>query len=377
MNRAACTLLLFVVALIAPRIAGSAPWAPKMFESLDHDFGTVARGSDTVYKFPVKNIWKEDVHLASVRSSCGCTDPSIENPDLKSHEVGYIVAKFNTRTFTGLHSATLTVTIDKPFPTQVQLRVHGNIRGDVVFQPGSVEFGNIDQGTETEKKVSVTYAGRSDWKITDVVAPSESSSQFEVELTETGRQSNRVVYDLLVRLKPTAPAGYLNEQLVIVTNDGNNLRIPLDVQGQIVPELAISPANLVLGDVPVGQTVSKKIIVRGKKPFKITDIKCEDQQFTFANDSTEPKPMHIVEVKFAASGEPTKLRSPIQIATDLGDTYAAVCTAYATVVPAATEESAEEPKKDEADAARVAEQTASSSASANTPATGSELANDR
>lgn len=377
MCRAASMWILFVVASFVPRWVYSETWAPKMFDSLEHDFGTVARGSDTVYKFPVKNIWKEDVRLSGVRTSCGCTDPSIENPDLKSHEVGYIVAKFNTRTFTGLHSATLTVTIDKPFPTQVQLRVHGNIRGDVVFQPGSVEFGKIDQGSQNEKKVSVTYAGRSDWKITDVVAPSDSSSQFEVELTETARQVGRVAYDLLVRLKPTAPAGYLNEQLVIVTNDGNNLRIPLDVQGQIVPELAVSPENLVLGDVPAGQTVSKKLIVRGKKPFKVTDIKCEDQQFTFTSDSTESKPMHIVEVVFEAKNEPSKLKLPIHISTDLGESYAAVCTAYATIVPPKTEESSEEPQKDEEDAARVAEQTPNTSASASTPSTGGNLAQDR
>ncbi|MEX2169529.1 MAG: DUF1573 domain-containing protein [Pirellulales bacterium] len=374
MCRAASTWSLFILAVLVPRCVCSEPWAPKMFETRDHDFGTVARGSDTVFKFPVKNIWKEEVHLASVRSSCGCTDPSIENPNLKSHETGYIVAKFNTRTFTGLHSATLTVIIDKPFPTQVQLRVHGNIRGDVVFQPGSVEFGKIDQGSENEKKVSVTYAGRADWKITDVVAPSDSSSQFEVELTETGRQAGRVAYDLLVRLKPTAPAGYLNEQLVIVTNDGNKLRIPLDVQGQIVPELAVSPENLVLGDVPTGQTVSKKLIVRGKKPFKITDINCADQQFTFTNDSTESKAMHIVEVVFVAKSEPSKLKLPIHISTDLGDSFAAVCTAYANVVPPKAEESAE-PPKDENDAARVAEQTPNSSASASTP--GEDLAQDR
>jgi hypothetical protein len=170
----------------------------------------------------------------------------------------------------------------------------------------------------------------------------------------------------------------LNEQLVIVTNDSNNLRIPLDVQGQIVPELAISPQNLVLGEVPTGQTVSKKVILRGKKPFKITDIKCDNAQFTFNNDSAEPKAMHIVEVTFSPQGEPAKLKSPIRIATDLGETYSAVCTAYATVVmPPATAESLEEPTKNPDDQTRVAEQTPDAATSDSTPTTGDDLVQDR
>lgn len=356
-----CLWGLVCVAAIVPQCVCAEPWGPKMFNTLKHDFGTVARGSDSVYKFEIKNIWKEDVQIESVRSSCGCTSPSIENPNLKTHEVGYIVAKFNTRTFTGDHSATLTVKISKPFPTQVQLHVKGNIRGDVVFEPGSVEFGKIDQGAAKESTVKVAYSGRSDWRIDDVVADSESSDHFEVFRSEPVVQGGRVTYDLTVRLKPTAPAGYLNEQLVLVTNDRNNLRIPLDVKGQIIPELSVSPEYLVLGDVPAGDSVSKKLVVRGKKPFKITDMKCDDNQFSFSKDNDEAKPLHIIEVAFVASGKPGPLKAPIRIATDLGETFVATCNAYATVTappePPKAEETVEQTAPKVTEGARVAEQS--------------------
>src|SRR4051812_4917327 len=79
-------------------------WVDKMLTVHEHDFGTVARSADTVYKFPVKNIYKQDVQLSSVRASCGCTTPTLENSMLKPGETGYIVATFNTRTFTGNHA---------------------------------------------------------------------------------------------------------------------------------------------------------------------------------------------------------------------------------------------------------------------------------
>src|SRR5690349_14349536 len=111
MNRHA---IKFAAAVIVSLLANSCfaePWVTKMFSETKHDFGTVARGSDTVYKFAAKNIYKQDIELLSVRSSCGCTSPTIDKKVLKTGEVGYVTAKFNTRTFTGIHGATLTVEV--------------------------------------------------------------------------------------------------------------------------------------------------------------------------------------------------------------------------------------------------------------------------
>ena len=60
-------------------------WAQKMFNKTSHDFGSVARGSDTVYKFEVTNLYKQTMHLVGVRTSCGCTTPTIDNPVIKTN----------------------------------------------------------------------------------------------------------------------------------------------------------------------------------------------------------------------------------------------------------------------------------------------------
>jgi hypothetical protein len=318
-------------------------WVEKMLSEQEHDFGTVARGADTVYKFTIKNIYKQDVKLVSVRSSCGCTTPTLENDTLKTGETGYVVATFNTRTFSGIHSATLTVEVaweDNGVHRQgeAQVRVHGNIRTDVVFLPGAVNFDSVDQGAKSEQKVRVTYAGRSDWKITDVRGASDG---LEVELTETQRYSGRVAYDLLVRVKDSAPAGYINEPLVLVTNDDQNPRIPIQVEGRIVPQLSVSPESLLLGDVAHGEQVSKKIVVKGKQPFKIVSMKCDADCFEFKTDD-QASERHFVDVVFNAKQDPGKVKETIHIATDLGTGLQAMLTAYATVVPATTDA----PKKD-------------------------------
>ncbi|MDC0934864.1 DUF1573 domain-containing protein [Pirellulales bacterium] len=311
-------------------------WAQKMFKELSHDFGTVARGADTVYKFEITNLYKQPMNIVGVRTSCGCTTPTIENNVFKTHDKAYIVARFNTHSHLGEKSATLTVTFGAPYPAEVQLRVRGNIRGDVQFTPGAVEFGEIDEGQPSQKQVDVSYTGRESWEIIDVT---NDNDNFEVELREVARGFGQVRYQLLVRLKGDLPVGYLKDQLTIVTNDGRpqHQRIPLYVGGQVRPEFSVLPENLVLGEVQPGEEVVKKLVVRGRQPFKIVDVVCGDDAFEFKTDPTA-KTLHFVEVRFRAGAAGT-MKTPIRIITDRGNNRGATCVASAVVAdPAASDE---------------------------------------
>jgi hypothetical protein len=330
-------LLTVVVTMLASFVAERAfaqPWVAKMFAEREHDYGTVARGSDTVYKFAAKNIFKQDIELVSVRSSCGCTSPSIDKKILKTGDIGYVTAKFNTRRFTGLHGATLTVQVrwnDKGVSriAETQLRVNGNIRGDVEFKPGAVKFENAEQGRVSEQKVEVISNGRSSWKIVDVRGVSDA---LEVEMTQKRRTSGGVSYELLIRLKDSAPAGYFNEQLVLITNDSQNPRIPMHIAGRVVPTITVAPEPLLLGEVAHGGQVSKKVLVSGLKPFRILAVNSDaEDSFHFKTDSESSK-RHILEITYDAKNEAGPVKHSISIATDLGEKVGATVNAYATIV---------------------------------------------
>lgn len=302
-----------------------------MFNKLEHNFGTVARGADTVYRFEVTNIYKEPMQIVDVRSSCGCTSPSVENPEIDTHETAYIVAKFNTHTnFIGRHGATLTVRFGGEFPAEVQVRVHGNIRGDVVFQPGAVQFGNVAEGEIHQQRISVNYAGRSDWRITDVT---NDNDHFEVELEETERSGGRISYDLIVRLKDTVGAGYVKDQLTVVTNDSRqeNRLIPLFVEGRVIPEISLTPESLVLGDVTPGEPIVKKVVVRGRKPFRILEVDCPSESFEFQVEDSV-KAVHLVEITYTPRPTPGPVEVPVVISTDRGSKRGTTLRVTANVV---------------------------------------------
>ena len=344
-------LALTVMAAMLASPVSAQEWAEKMFNTRDHDFGTVARGAETVYRFEITNLYKQPMQITGVSSSCGCTSPTIENGTFDTYEKAYIIAKFNTHTHVGRKGATLTVRFAPPYQAEVQIRVHGNIRGDVVFTPGAVQFGSVDQGIAKEQRISVNYAGRANWQILDIT---NDNNHFEVELQETSRNGGRVSYELLVRLKDNLPAGYVKDQLTVVTNDSmaDSQRIPLYVEGSIVPEISVKPEALVLGNIEQGKSVTKKLIVRGKKPFRILDVNCGDDCFTFKTDE-DSKSLHFVELTFLPHSQAGAVKVPVEITTDLGPNRGATLMVSANVQAAEPVEEAKKVSVDSDDQSQV------------------------
>lgn len=322
-----------VAALLLTLCSGSfvsaQEWAKKMFETTEHDFGTVARGAKVEYRFKFTNSYKEDVHIASVRTSCNCTTPTVTKDLLKTWDTSEIVAAFNTKAFLGQRSATLTVTIDQPFFAEVQLHIKGYIRSDVVVTPEEINFGTVDVGAAAEQKLTISYAGRGDWHLEGVKV---ASPYIDAELVEKSRVAGQVAYELVVRLTKEAPAGYLKEELMLMTSDVKAPEFPICVEGLVASEISVSPSPLVFGNVEPGQKVEKKLVVRGKKPFKITDIVCADERFEFEIVDAE-KPLHLVKVFFTAPQESGKVTTKIKILTDLGENVAPELNAQAQVAP--------------------------------------------
>lgn len=305
-------------------------WATKMFQNTRHDFGSIARGAKAEFQFKFKNLYVEEVHVANVRSSCGCTSVRVDKPNVKTHDEGAIIATINTTSFQGSRGATLTVTFDKPFYAEVQLQTACYIRSDVVFQPGSVQLGSVDQGTKVHRSVVVGYAGRSDWRILGIKS---GNPHVTCKAEETLRGNGQVGYNLTVELGAEAPAGYINEHLILLTDDRNMPQVPIAVEGRVESAITVSPGSLFLGTVQPGQKVTKQIVVRSKVPFRVVSVSSDGKGFEFDTSAEgKAKALHLIPVTFVAGGETGKVSHKIRIETDLGKPTAEL-PAYAVVTP--------------------------------------------
>jgi hypothetical protein len=311
-------LLAFFGALSCSSVSAG-DWAEKMFKQKMHDFGTVSRNAKTEHAFVIENCFEEDVHIASVRSSCGCTKPVISKSTLKSWEKGEIIAQFNTKTFLGQKNASITVVIDRPYYAEVNLLVSGKIRSDIVVEPGEVNFGDVDVGMSKEIDIKISYAGRPDWAIKDVRGDTDN---LEVRLSPATRKGQMLSYVMNVRLKETTPVGELQEEITVVTNDLKESTFSLPVQARVIPPISITPKVVSVGDVKLGQQVQQKLLIRAKKPFSIVGIDCEDPRFAFTIPQGD-KSIQVIPMTFTGGSiteeNVRSIKQAIRVRTSLGD----------------------------------------------------------
>lgn len=333
MNRYIVQVSLVVLVLFAPD-ASAQEWARKMFPHDRHNFGTVARGAKSEYSFELTNIYQEDIHIASVRASCGCVTPTVTKDHLKTWEKGGIHARFNTESFLGQRSATITVTIDRPFFAEVQLNIEGVIRGDVVVQPGAVLFGTVDQGGTAQQQIKVSRNGHRNWEIADVRS---AHPDLQVEIVDSQRHADQTEYTLLAKLVAPKKTGFFRDQMVLVTNDPAASQLTVTIEGNVKPALTVSPASLSLGTVNPGDTVNKQLVVRSKEPFRITKVHCNQAGFEF-HPPQDAKELHLIPIQFTADAKTGELACQIEIETDRGPAVVGTCIATAHIVPAPEKE---------------------------------------
>lgn len=316
-NRNARTFSLAVTAaLLICCQAVRADWAREMFEETQHDFGTIAAGAKAEFAFKFTNKYLYDVHIARVRSSCGCSDARVTKNSLATYESSEVVASINSERLRGRQGSTLTVVFDKPRYAEVQLKVTVYIRGDILLEPKGFDFGEIQSGEEAARTLTVTHYGDADWKVTDVLA---ATNYLECELGEPRRLGNRVSYSLTARLTEHTQPGDLRTQLLLVTNDSRAEKIPVMVEGVVRPPLSVAPATLFLGSIRPGQSVNKRLVVRASQPFRVQDIKVDCDCFEFSFSPEEAKALHLIPVKFTASEAEGGIKRTIRIKTDLND----------------------------------------------------------
>ena len=319
------TALFFAAAILAcqatAQTTAAENWAAKMFPTTEHDFHAVGRGAKCEYRFEFTNLYQEDIHVASVRSSCGCTTPTISKDTLKTHEKSSIVATFNTNSFVGQKSAVVTVTFDRPYYTEVQLKVSGFIRTDISFDPPEVAFGEIAAGETTEQDIVVTHTGDSKWQITDVRS---NCDDLQVQLSEPTVTPGMVRYRMRVKVLESMREGDVHERLTLVSNDRDFPTTEMSINGRVRPSLSISPSAVSLGTAKPGATVEKRLLVRGEQPFKITDVLCADPRFEFVTPDGSKK-LHFVKLRFNANDDADRIGQQIQINTDLNGGKSVKC----------------------------------------------------
>ncbi len=298
--------------LLTASVAKAENYADKMFKEKSHDFRIVGRGTTTQYQFDFTNPYNEDVHIAGVRTSCGCTTPTISTDTVKTHETGSVIATFNTNSFIGQKAATITVVFDRPKYAEVQLKVSGFIRTDISFDPPEVAFGEVGAGELLEREVVITHTGNTNWEILDVRSHCDN---LRVRLNPAEKVGNQIRYRMQVRMNESMPEGDIRERLTLISNDRSFPTTEMSISGRVRPTIAISPDSVSLGTLTSTGNGEKKLVVRGDEPFEITDVECADERFKF-EVPVGSKKLHMVKLIFTGDGTDVAISQEIRVRTN-------------------------------------------------------------
>src|SRR5262249_12128242 len=183
-------------------------------------------------------------------------------------------------------SVTIYVTFDQPRFEEVRLWVQANSRDDVSVLPEALSFGRIKRATAPSASVTVSFLGSPDWQITGV---SSDSNYVQAGLTPLRRDTGEVSYRLTAQLRPDAPVGKWYTDVWLKTNNPTTPRVRVPLTVEIESALSISPAAVQLGQVKAGAEVQRKIIVRGVKAFRVTQVVGADKNLTVRDSTSESK----------------------------------------------------------------------------------------
>ena len=224
----------------------------------------------------------------------------------------------DTRNFVGRKSTTLFVSVVAGNQqAEIGLGVSSLILSDVVLNPGSLDFGVVSRGQAPTQVLTIDRVGKPDWRVIKMVSASKS---LTASLAETRRNGNDVGYQLTVGLRPDAPAGFLRDEIRLMTNDSETASIPIRIDGQIKGDLTATPSLITLAPlVASGAPVQGKFIVRSSKPFAITRIDGQGDGFSLAATDATPKPLHVVNLSYDPRAGTTRgdLHKTFRITTSL------------------------------------------------------------
>jgi hypothetical protein len=326
MRNAALALLATV--LLSPAAPAQPPtaWADKLFGStLTHDFGVVPRGRQLKHAFKITNIYKVPLEITNIRVSCGCVTATPAVKVLQPNESTQLDIIMDSARFSGPKTVRLYLTVGPEYVSTATLTISANARQDVVFNPGEVDFGPIARGQTPEKYIDVEYAGSLDWRVSEVVKSSSAPFELRVEELATavnGTPFNRKGYRIFARLKPDAPAGPFKQEVILKTNDPASPTLTFNVNGTVQATLTVSPSPLVVTGLRVGEMQTKKLLIRGSRPFRVTKVDGTGDGVT-ADVPNRQETTLILDVRVQPT-RPGELRRQLVIHTDLDNESAAV-----------------------------------------------------
>lgn len=286
-------------------------WGESLFEIRRYNFGQVAIGTNAEYKFVMTNHFKQDIRVIGLNTSCNCAISNLSSELIASGKTEFLIVKLNTN---GQHyyekKAVITIHFEvivegNVLQDSAQLSISGYIRPDITLSAGAIEFGSVRHGESVVRQIQLEHAGKSGWKLIKV---EKSNPHIHVRAEPiqfpdgSFWRNGEIRYQITATLKPDAPAGYVKDIIKFITNENNEIEkntsqeeymsdnkteITIPINGVVIDTVQVKPSLLIVGLDDNNNGISKNIVVRSNRQFRILNVKCDDKRLKFTFSENE------------------------------------------------------------------------------------------
>jgi len=314
-------------------------WAEALFDNVVRDFGAAPRGSVLTHHFRIANRTKTPVRISSIRVSCGCVSAQAIEGVIAPGKDSAILITMDTRRFQNSKTVTVYVQFDQPHFEEVRLYVQANSRDDIAVLPESLAFGKIKRGVAPVVATTLSFLSNGQVEINKLRC---DSNYVTLAVKELRRGPGEVAYQLSARLRPDAPPGKWYSDVWVFTNDANFAKVcvPLTVEIEApaarpkppIKPGAPAPPTVSMGMLRPGDTIERKVILRGASPFRITSISGTDEEVRVRETTGHLRHVHVLTVTLRPANSGLINRT-LRIRTDQGKGNEIEFQAKAQVIP--------------------------------------------
>jgi hypothetical protein len=299
--------------------------SPLFWEAMSHDFGNIPDTAPVSHVFKFTNKGDKRVTIQSANGSCGCTVPELKKKVFEPGETGEMTVTFNPQHRRGPQPKQITVMFAEPAGTpQTMLTINSNVQPLMIVEPMKMYLMEVD--SKVGKSTEILVSGRkSDFMVqaVETVSPNLLISVGEKREVQIDGQAFQQ-YPISVTVKPSAPLGEFQTELVIKTNEETAPTQNYMFVADVVGELKATPTKLTLRAFTPNIAFANVVTLetRSGKPFKVTSVDVtgrEDMQLVADVETTNltGKPAYTIRLNGVTPDVTGTVSGEIVVKTDL------------------------------------------------------------
>jgi hypothetical protein len=233
------------------------------------DFGSMEVGTKREHSWVIRNEGDADLHITSVRPSCGCTNTQMADDIIPPGGYSTLSSVLDLPRQVGPVRKNIAIYSNDPQQGTVVVAFTGTATQAIIMDPQVLAFQGLERDAAVTQTVDI-YAYEDDLQFTLPQIRAESGEFFDasIETVEEGRR-----YRVHVTTKPPYSADYLRDRIYIWTDHEELQLLQLTVVGNVLNDI-ISMPDIIRLSADHEEPLKRMILLRAGRisNFKVTGV---------------------------------------------------------------------------------------------------------